>query len=82
MDQRDDELIAQLRSGLEQSGYKVALDPEAEPRHDAEPENPLETDFFKAINAFRAARAAGNEDEVARAEEHLREVVRSELTGE
>lgn len=82
MDQRDDELIAQLRSGLEQQGYKVAIDQEPEPTQAAEPENPLETDFFKAINAFRAARAAGDEEQVARAEEHLREVVRSELTGE
>lgn len=47
-----------------------------------EGENPLETDFFKALNAFRAARHAGDATELARAEERLREVVRGELTGE
>ena len=83
----DDLLLAeQLKAQLADQGLPVALPtepaetPSDEP--DALPENPLETDFFRAINAFRAARASGDAAAVAAAEERLRGVVRSELTGE
>ena len=77
--QSNDELAEQFKEMLVGSGHKTALDPE--PAADTQDENPLETDFFKALNAFRAARTAGDPEQMARAEEALRDVVRSELTG-
>lgn len=77
MSQTNEELAEELKGLLGQTGLKSALDDAPTPE-----ENPLETDFFKAINAFRAARNAGDEQSVAEAEERLRQVVRSELTGE
>lgn len=76
MSQTNEELAEELKGLLGQTGLKTALDDT--PTQEV---NPLETDFFKAINAFRAARNAGDEQSVAEAEERLRQVVRSELTG-
>ncbi len=45
-------------------------------------ENPLESDFFKAMNAFRTARTSGDRDAIAAAERRLQDVVRRELTGD
>lgn len=81
MSQSNEELAEELKDLLiGQSGLTTAFagdEPADEPM-----ENPLETDFFKAVNAFRAARSAGTADELAAAEERLRAVVRAELTGE
>ena len=79
MSQTNEELAEQLKGMLGQTGMRVAMDSDPEPRED---ENPLETDFFRAVNAFRAARSGGSAEEIAAAEERLRQVVRSELTGE
>ena len=80
MSQTNEELAARLAQQLADGERPVALEVAAE--DDAAGDNPLETDFFRALNAFRAARSTGDADAVAAAEEHLREVVRSELTGE
>ena len=78
MSKSNEELAEELKGLLGQTGLDTAFD-----KKDSAPEeNPLETDFFKAVNAFRAARASGSDEDVAAAEEHLRQVVRSELTGE
>lgn len=84
MSQSNEELANELRDLLGQTGMGVAPDVGADAHHaDAQQdENPLETDFFKALNAFRAARAGGDAAAMAAAEERLREVVRDELTGE
>lgn len=75
MSQSNEELANELKGLLGQTGLTVAIDDAAE-----EPqENPLETDFFKAVNAFRAARNGGDAAEIAQAEENLRQVVRGEL---
>lgn len=73
----NDELAEQLKGMLGQTGLQTALDDDPVPE-----ENPLETDFFKAVNAFRAARSTGDAQSIAEAEEQLRQVVRGELTGE
>ena len=80
MSQSNEELAEQLKGLLGQTGLGVALDggQTEEPAN----ENPLETDFFKAINAFRAARNSGDAEKIAEAERNLQGVVRSELTGE
>ena len=73
----NDELAEELKGLLGQTGLDTAFeDPKS-----AEG-NPLQSDFFKAINAFRAARASGSETDVVAAEEELRKDVRDELTGE
>ncbi|MDI9590612.1 MAG: hypothetical protein QM302_06225 [Acidobacteriota bacterium] len=84
MSQSNEELANELRDLLGQTGMDVVPDVGAGAHHaDAQQdENPLETDFFKALNAFRAARARGDVAAMAAAEERLREVVRDELTGE
>ena len=80
MSQSNEELAEQLKQQLMGSGMNVALD-QADTQA-GEEDNPLETDFFRAINAFRAARSGGDAQEIAAAEEQLRQVVRGELTGE
>lgn len=84
MDERDQQLAEELRASLEQGGYRTAFENQTEEAADSAlgVENPLESDFFKAINAFRAARSSGDKDAIDKAEEHLRDVVRGELTGE
>ena len=42
----------------------------------------MESDFFRAMNAYRAARSTGDAEAAEQAERHLRDVVRSELAGE
>ena len=79
MSQTNEELAEQLKGMLGQTGMRVAIDSDSTPSED---ENPLDTDFFRAVNAFRAARSGGSAEEIAAAEERLRQVVRSELTGE
>ena len=79
MAQSNEELAEQFKEMLLGSRRKTALDGDADAKQD---DNPLETDFFKAMNAFRAARNSGDPDAMARAEEELRAVVRGELTGE
>lgn len=80
MNQSNEELAFQLRDTLMGGPRRTAFGDEvAQP---ADGENPLETDFFRAMNAFRAARSSGDREAMERAEEHLRQVVRAELTGE
>lgn len=84
MSQTNEELAEELKGLLGQTGLTTALGDES-PQASAtdEPEgNPLETDFFKAINAFRAARASDDPEKIAAAERQLQAVVRSELTGQ
>ena len=76
----NDELGRQLAEQLMGGDLPVAMnEQQAEAPEDA---NPLESDFFRAINAFRAARNDGDPDKIAAAERHLQDVVRGELTGE
>lgn len=86
MSQSNDELAAQLKGLLGQTGLNTAFvgeeDQDSEKSQTDEEENPLETDFFKALNAFRAARTQGDPQKMADAEEYLRQVVRGELTKE
>jgi len=77
MSQDNDELAQELKGLLGQTGLRSALDDDVQ-----DVDNPLETDFFKAMNAFRAARTSGDRDAMAAAERHLQQVVRGELTGE
>ena len=42
-------------------------------------ENPLESGFFVAMNAYRAAKASGDPEAIARAEDAWREQVRAEI---
>ena len=77
MSKSNDELAAELKGLLGQTGLNTAFDDATQ-----DDDDPLESDFFKAINAFRAARASGSEADVVAAEEELRRVVRDELTGE
>ena len=51
---------------------------EPEGKKDAD-EDPTQTAFFQAMNAYRAARKSGDSEAMREAEEHLRSVVRSEL---
>jgi hypothetical protein len=74
---KDNEALARELSGLiVGAGYKTAFEGTED---GATEDDPLEGDFFTAINAFRKARALGDPEAVARAEEHLRSVVRAEL---
>ena len=78
----DDELLArELRASLEGSGRKTAFE-DAVGKAAGTDDNPLESDFFRALNAFRAARTSGDREAMAAAERHLQDVVRAELTGE
>ena len=83
MSQSDEQLAQELTSQLGQTGLKVAAtldgEPEVDPSVGMPAENPLETDFFKAINAYRAAKHGGDADKIAQAEAALREVVRDEM---
>ena len=80
LDESDEQLAHELMGMLSQTGYKVALGNEGEGTFgSSEPE--AFDDFFSALNAFRAARASGDKEAEAAAEDHLRDVVRDELTG-
>lgn len=82
MTQSNEELAEQLKGLLGQTGLGTAFEGEQTAEDQPADENPLETDFFKAINAFRAARSSGDAEKIAEAERRLQGVVRSELTGE
>lgn len=82
MTQSNEELAEQLKGLLGQTGLGTAFEGEQPAEDQPADENPLETDFFKAINAFRAARSSGDAEKIAEAERRLQGVVRSELTGE
>lgn len=81
MDEQNEMLAQQLKESLEQGGYRTAFGNDT-PQEAPADDNPLESDFFKAINAFRAARSTDDKDAIAQAEERLRAVVRGELTGD
>lgn len=81
MSKSNEELAEELKGLLGQTGLDTAFEAKKDPA-EVQDQNPLETDFFKAINAFRAARTGGDAQQIAEAEERLRQVVRSELTGE
>lgn len=86
MNLTNDELGRQLAEQLMGSDMPVALDGGSQTDSAnttiEDDQNPLETDFFRAINAFRAARSSGDATEIAAAERRLQDVVRGELTGE
>lgn len=83
MDRSDEQLVSQLKESLAGGMYQTAFaEDEAGDVAEVEDDNPLGTDFFKAINAYRAARTSGDADAVAKAERHLQDVVRGELLGE
>ena len=90
MDELDAQLIEQLKEGLAAQGLPTAFGnegaeapeaPETAPQED-DLEGVLESDFFRAMNAFRAARASGDPERIAASEEAWRQVVRGELAGE
>ncbi len=78
LDESDEQLARELMGCLSQTGYQTAFGDDAK---DADADAGFD-DFFSALNAFRAARASGDARAEAEAEDHLREVVRAELTGE
>lgn len=82
MDKDDEELAKELRGLLSGSGYKTSFGDEQVDSGSQSDEAQSYDDFFTALNAFRAARASGDKQAEAAAEDHLREVVRAELTGE
>ncbi|MBQ9006397.1 MAG: hypothetical protein IJ092_08495 [Atopobiaceae bacterium] len=82
MDMDDEELARELGGLLLGSGYKTAFGDESESADSSTSEEEAQDDFFTALSAFRAARASGDKQAEAAAEDHLREVVRAELTGE
>ena len=77
MDASDELLVSQLKESLAGGEYQTAFEEDA-----TEDDNPLGTDFFKAINAYRAARTSGDADSMAEAQRHLQDVVRAELLGQ
>ena len=84
LDESDEQLAHELMGMLSQTGYKVALgNQEANEGEGTSGSSEPEAfdDFFSALNAFRAARASGDKEAEAAAENHLRDVVRGELTG-
>ena len=58
------------------------MEPKSNDELAAEIAEEMETDFFRAMNAYRAARASGDREATEQAERHLQEVVRGELAGE
>lgn len=58
------------------------MEPKSNDELAAEIAEEMETDFFRAMNAYRAARSSGDREAMEQAERHLQEVVRGELTGE
>ena len=86
MDRSDELLVSQLKESLAGGAYKTAFQDDATgddagEQEQAEQDNPLGTDFFKAINAYRAARTSGDAKAMSEAERHLQDVVRGELLG-
>ncbi len=79
MDASDEQLVKELKGMLGMTGYRTALDDD-DAKKDESSEDEGFGDFFAAMSAFRAARASGDKAAEAEAEEHLREVVRAELT--
>jgi hypothetical protein len=79
MDQTDEQLIEQLKSGLAAQGAATAFEDDTPSEAPAPSDNPLDTDFFRAMNAYRAARHGGDPAAIAAAEDALREVVRGEI---
>ena len=88
MDQSDEQLAKELCGLLDQQGYRCAFDADKNddaPTDDSAPADdntPVDDDgaaFFAALNEFRSARASGDKDAEAEAEERLRTVVRNEL---
>lgn len=77
----NDELAAEIAAALGQQGTPVVEQGAAGDTASAE-DNPLETDFFRAMNAYRAARSSGDREAMEQAERHLQDVVRGELAGE
>ena len=88
MDASDEELAKELCGLLGQQGYRCAFDADKNddvpadgdaPSNDDAPANDDGAAFFAALNEFRSARASGDKDAEAEAEERLRTVVRNEL---
>ena len=77
MDESNERLAGELKELLGQSGYRTAFGDEESKE---QPDDEGFGDFFAAMSAFRAARARGDKAAEAQAEEHLREVVRGELS--
>ncbi len=82
MDASDEELAKELCGLLGQQGYRCAFDADKNddaPTDDSAPADDDGAAFFAALNEFRSARASGDKDAEAEAEERLRTVVRNEL---
>lgn len=81
-DELKEALGAQAPSEERPSGPTAQAFGSISSERDAEPEedDPTQTEFFRAMNAFRAARNSGDAEAMRTAEEHLRAVVRAELT--
>ena len=83
MDEDDEQLVREFKGLISSSGYRAAFGDESTDGTDAGSDaTDAPDDFFSALSAFRAARASGDKQAEAAAEDHLREVVRAELTGE
>ena len=76
-DTTNEELAEQFKAMLMGSDRPTAFGDEPAVQDDS---GASELDFLNAMRAFRAARNSGDPDKIAEAEEHLRSVVRGELT--
>jgi hypothetical protein len=80
MDKSDEQLVNQLKGVLLAQGASTAFGDE--PRPTASEDDAQGAAFFQALNAFRAARAAGDRDAMAEAEARMQAAARAELAGD
>lgn len=84
LDESDAALVARLKGAMAQGRFEVGMDgdqggPDADGGSDAAGEGSYGSDFASAMNAYRAAREAGDREAMAAAERRLREVTRNDL---
>lgn len=78
MDEQDEELAQRLRAQIEAGGRATAFGDEGTPADGDD--DAQELDFMRVMNAYRAAKASGDRDRTAQAEQALQAFVRGELS--
>lgn len=76
LDESDEALVRQLKVALSQGRYEVGTE---QGQDGGEPSGGGGGRFLEAMNAYRAARAGGDREEIARAERALQEATRADL---
>lgn len=82
LDESDAALAERLKGAIAQGRYEVGATEEDAARaqaSDDEAGGSGGSGFFEAMNAYRAARATGDAEVIARAERRLQEVTRADL---